>query len=198
MDNKRKFIYENYEWDNTWIDNADKLDKKRVLYIGDSISCGIRRIATDLTKGEILFDGYGTSKSIDNPYLTQSIKAFAQQEGSRDVILFNNGLHGWHLDDETEYKEYFEKVTKFLVENFKDTPLVILLTTYIDQEREKRVIKRNDAASEVAKKYNLPVIDLHREAQKNQKFLKKDGVHFLKKGYVNLAKKVVDVVKEII
>ena len=186
--NKR---YETYEWDNTWIEHANNTDAKRVLYIGDSISCGIRRIATELTNEKILFDGFGTSKGIDNPYLMDSIKLFAEQEGKREAVLFNNGLHGWHLDDEKEYKEHFENVVKFLLDNFKDTPVIIVLTTYIvGKERLKRVIARNKSATEVANKYNLPVIDLYTEAEANQKALKSDGVHFLKRGYIKLAKKI--------
>lgn len=195
--NKKR--YETYEWDNTWIEHANNTDKKRVLYIGDSISCGIRRIATELTKEEILFDGFGSSKGIDNPYLIESIKIFAAQEGKRNAILFNNGLHGWHLEDKKEYKEYFENVIKTLLGEFKNTPLIIVLTTCIaNKEQEKRVIARNKVAVEIAKKYNLSVIDLYTEAETNQKFLKSDGVHFLKQGYIKLAKKIVSEVKKII
>ena len=196
QNNKKR--YETYEWDNTWIDHANNTDAKRVLYIGDSISCGIRRIATELSKEEILFDGFGSSKGIDNPYLMESIKIFAAQQGKRNAILFNNGLHGWHLNDETEYKKYFEDVIKFLLDNFENTPLMIILTTYITNTEEKRVVVRNKIASEIAQKYDLPIIDLYTEAKKNRNYFKNDGVHFLKKGYVNLAKKVVSEVKKIV
>ena len=37
-----------------------------------------------------------------------SVKLFAQQESRRDAVVFNNGLHGWHLDDSTEYAEHYE------------------------------------------------------------------------------------------
>ena len=42
---------ETYEWDNVWWEQAPDNEKKRVLYIGDSISCGIRHIATELSNG---------------------------------------------------------------------------------------------------------------------------------------------------
>lgn len=58
---------------------------------------GSRHIATEALNGEILFDGFGTSKALDNPYFQQSLHLFAAQEGYRDLVLFNNGLHGWHL-----------------------------------------------------------------------------------------------------
>jgi len=37
---------ETYEWDNVWLEQAPVKDAKRVLYIGDSISCATRRVAT--------------------------------------------------------------------------------------------------------------------------------------------------------
>ena len=52
---------ETYEWDNVWIKQTANLDGNRVLYIGDSISCGTRNIATSLSEGRYLFDGFGTS-----------------------------------------------------------------------------------------------------------------------------------------
>ena len=73
---------------------------------------------------------------------------------------------------------------------------MVVLTTYIaNKDRNNRVITRNKAAVEVAKKYGVPVIDLYTESEKYQKFLKSDGVHFLKQGYVKLAKKIVYEVK---
>ena len=149
--------YETYEWDNTWLEHINDGDVKRVMYIGDSISCGIRRIATSKTNNEIYFDGLGTSKAIDNPYFEETIKLFEKQEGYRNAILFNNGLHGWHLDDDSEYGFYLDKIVKFLAEEFKDIPIFVVLTTFIkDESRLNRVLKRN----EVAKKLQLNIICL--------------------------------------
>ena len=83
---------ETFEWDNTWIDHPGDSTKKRILYIGDSISCATRYVATCQSDGKMAFDGYGTSKGLDNPYFQDSLKLFASQEGYRDVIIFNNGL----------------------------------------------------------------------------------------------------------
>lgn len=68
--------YETYEWDNIWIEHANETECKRAAYIGDSISVGTRRIATARTNEEILFDGFGTSKALDNPYFKDSIRLF--------------------------------------------------------------------------------------------------------------------------
>jgi len=191
--------YETYEWDNLWIDHARDISDKRVLYIGDSISCGTRHIATKRTNEKIYFDGFGTSKGIDNPYFMPSLKLFADQEARRDAVIFNNGLHGWHLEDETEYSHYYEEMIKFLLEEFKNTPIAVVLTTYIvNEERHKRVVCRNKAAKEIAEKYNLPIIDLYSVSVDNANLLTEDGVHFAEKGYELFADEIIRVLNEII
>lgn len=183
---KRSECLETYEWDNVWWEQADKEIADRVLYIGDSISCATRRIATKASNNTILFDGFGTSKALDNRYFAKSISMFAEQQGERRAILFNNGLHGWHLDDETEYAKGYENMLKFLLGEFKGTPLILLLTTYVaDAERDKRVQKRNSVVLKLAEKYKLPIIDLYSITKKNSHLLFSDGVHFLPEGYVS-------------
>ena len=186
--------YETYEWDSTWIDHAKTASDNRVLYIGDSISCGIRRPATAQTGNSCYFDGLGTSKAVDNPYFYDTIKLFARQQGTRKAILFNNGLHGWHLGDETEYKYYYEEMVKFLLQEFEGTPLFLVLTTHItDSDREDRVLRRNHAAQEIAEKYDLKVIDLYSVSLEAAALLDSGGVHWLPEGYETLAAEIVRV-----
>ena len=78
LENKTENL-ETYEWDSTWIEYANKDDINRVLYIGDSISCGTRNIATKMANGRYYFDGLGTSKAIDNPYFFDMISMFARR-----------------------------------------------------------------------------------------------------------------------
>ncbi len=190
---------ETYEWDNTWIDHADNRELPRVLYIGDSISCGARTVATDKAEWKILFDGFGTSKALDNPFFMESVSFFARQEAHREAVLFNNGLHGWHLSDETEYKQHYEEMIKFLLSEFKGTPLFVVLTTHIaDEQREKRVIARNKAATQIAEKYNLSVIDLYKVSSQHPEFLANDGVHFTAEGLEMLATELAEAVQAVI
>jgi len=191
--------YETYEWDNTWIEHANDTNIKRVLYIGDSISCGIRRIATELTNDEILFDGLGTSKGIDNPCFKNTIRLFALQQPDRKAVIFNNGLHGWHLDDETEYKACYEEMIKFILSEFPATPLAVVSTTAVlNTGQNNRVRARNKVANEIAEKYSLPVIDLYRLSAENIELLSEDGVHFQPEGYEILAAEIVRICREII
>ena len=189
---------ETYEWDNVWWEQPGRNDTSRVLYIGDSISCNTRRIATSCSDGEILFDGFGTSKALDNPFLFDSIHMFAKQQKCRDAILFNNGLHGWHLDDDTQYLRYYEQTVRFLIDEFKDTPIVIVLTTSVsDTEREERVKRRNNVAAQVAAKYGLSVLDLYSLSLKAVEFRTTDGVHFTTDGYRKFAEQIVSDLKSL-
>lgn len=188
---------ETYEWDNVWWEQAPDNEKKRVLYIGDSISCGIRHIATELSNGEILFDGFGTSKALDNPYFQESLHLFAAQERYRDLVLFNNGLHGWHLSA-AEFEKYYVDMLSFLKNEFSDTPIVIALSTsLVDDEKDKRVIEYNAVAERLAKENGFPIIDLYSATSSKNEMHISDGVHFTEDGYRTLAGIIVENVKEI-
>ncbi|MDD6915147.1 MAG: SGNH/GDSL hydrolase family protein [Eubacteriales bacterium] len=184
--------YETYEWDDMWIDHANETDRKRAAYIGDSISVGTRRIATARTNEEILFDGFGTSKALDNPYFKDSIRLFLNQVPNIDTVLFNNGLHGWHLNDETEYKTLYDEMIQFILSEIKDAKLYILLTTaVIDKDDNDRVKLRNIAAREVAEKYSIPVIDLYDITSANISEISPDGIHPTEPLYEKIADEII-------
>jgi hypothetical protein len=182
---------ETFEWDNVWWEQTANETSKRILYIGDSISCGIRRLITSLSKSEILCDGFGTSKALDNPYFKSSLELFMKQQNKCDAILFNNGLHGWHLSDE-EYEKCYDDMLLFLLKAEK--PIFIVLTTDdISSQRRNGFVKtRNEVAKALAQKYHLPVIDLHTVAISNSECHVPDGVHFNAMGYELLAKCILE------
>ena len=149
-------------------------------------------MATSVANERIFFDGFGTSKALDNTHFADAIRLFAKQQGERQVILFNNGLHGWHLNDEDEYAQYYEKMIAFLLSEYSGTPLFLLLTTHVaDSERDARVQARNRAASSLAQKYGLPVIDLYCITKEHADLLSPDGVHFVGDGYRLIAEEIV-------
>jgi len=184
---------ETYEWDHVWLEHADDPDAKRVLYIGDSISCRTRHHATAATNGTVLFDGFGTSKAVDNPYFKPAVRLFAAQQGTRRAVIFNNGLHGWHLSDDDEYKTHYEDMVQFLLQEFPDTPLYLVLSTVLaDKALDARGAVRNQAVREIAAKYDLPLIDLRSASKRAFSLLSEDGVHFTEEGYAVLAQEIVD------
>ncbi|MBQ8267842.1 MAG: SGNH/GDSL hydrolase family protein [Clostridia bacterium] len=193
---EQKTPLETYEWDNIWIEQTGNNIANRVLYIGDSISCGTRRIATEVSGNKCLFDGFGTSKALDNPFLFDAIHLFAQQLTKIETVIFNNGLHGWHLKDETEYRECYENAIKFLLEEFDGKKIFLVLTTSVaDAEREARVKARNDVVKKLAEKYNLPIIDLYSTAVEYASLRCDDGVHYSGVGYNKFAAKILEIMK---
>ena len=189
---------ETYEWDNVWWEQAPKQDATRVLYIGDSISCALRRKATAVSNDELLFDGFGTSKAVDNPYFLPSVKSFATQQRERRVVIFNNGLHGWHLTEEA-YGEHYKKLVTALKAEFSDCVIALVLTTAItDKERNERVKVRNEKVKEIAKELSLPIIDLNEVSAKNISLISGDGVHFTDEGYNVMVEFLVDEVRKLI
>ncbi len=195
--NKQK-RYETYEWDNTWIDHPND-NFMRILYIGDSISCGIRRFATEQADGKMVFDLFASSRAIDNPYFKDALTVFTNQEAKRDAILFNNGLHGFHLEDDTEYKKHYEEMVEFLLDKYKKTPIALVLTTYVLKHFDSdRVTARNKAVIEISEKYNLPVIDLYSVSKAISEYLSEDGIHFVDEGYKIFADKIIKETLQII
>ena len=184
-------LYETYEWDNTWHEHANDHTTPRILYIGDSISCEVRRCLNEHGQGSFRCDGYGSSRAIDDPFFQAQLLLFAQQQGYRNVILFNNGLHGWHLGEEA-YELAYENMVKFLLRTFPSTPIVLLLSTNVvaDQNRTKILIQRNHIVEKLAAKYHCPVIDLFSCSNQINNLYAPDGVHFSKQGYNRLSQPI--------
>lgn len=63
--------------------------------------------------------------------------------------MFNNGLHGGHLSDVEEYGKYYEKMVRFLLEEYEGTPLVLALSTSVAGEFNERVIVRNETVKKI-------------------------------------------------
>jgi len=129
---------------------------------------------------------------VDNPFYKKSISLFAEQLPKLELILFNNGLHGFHLEDNSEYAGYYEEMVEFLMKEYPDIPLFLLLTTYrCNEEKLNRVKARNKVVLNIAKKHNLQVIDLYTVTEKNKDLLHEDGVHFTDEGYEVIAKEII-------
>ena len=191
--------YETYEWDSTWIDHAKTASDNRVLYIGDSISCGVRPITNKAAKFKLLFDAFSTSKSLDNRYFRSSLMTFANQQPRTDMIIINNGLHGLHLNNE-QYIFYYRDMLRFLRCNFPHIPLAVVLTTYSENENyEQYVSPRNECAKRIAEEMGVPVIDLYSVSKENKALLDDDKVHFTSKGYeilgIHLTQRATEIMK---
>lgn len=180
---------ETFEWDSPWWEHTENKTASRVLYIGDSISHGTRPVLNRLAEGKILFDSFATSKALDNPFFKKSLELFMAQEDKKKAILFNNGLHGWHLDDE-QYKKYYGEMLTFLKNH--GVPVYVVLTTNLplDEKQNKRVIARNKIATDLAKANGCEIIDLYKVSAECKDLYLGDGVHFKQDGYISLARMI--------
>lgn len=192
----RKTPLETYEWDNVWWEHTENKEADRIFYIGDSISCGTRKAVNQKGEGKVLCNGFGTSKAVDNPYFADSLRIFLRQQGKRGVILFNNGLHGFHLSPE-QYAEGYERMVTLIRKEFADMPLVLLLSTHVaNSERDAEVCRRNEAVQAIAKRHGLGVIDLYAISLAHADLLSPDGVHFIPEGYALFADAILNFVKK--
>ena len=178
---------ETFEWDSTWHEHTEDLTTPRVLYLGDSISHATRKSLNTLAEGRILFDGIASSKAIDHPCYDETVLLFAKQQPHRAHILFNNGLHGFHLSRKA-YAEHYAKRIEFLRSQFPEAKLTLLLTTAVaDAEQDACVQERNAAVLRLAEQYSLPVIDLYSVSKTCTELRLEDGVHWQAEGYLRLA-----------
>jgi len=178
---------ETFEWDQFWLEHTEDRTSPRVLYIGDSISVPTRAALNGIAAGRMRVDSFATSKAADNPFFAESILSAARQQGHRELILFNNGLHGWHLEDETAYPEKYAAMIRFLKENFPGTPIETVLTTPVaNADTAARVCVRNAAVRRIAEEYGCGVTDYH-SIPGIADCLSADGVHMTPEGYQKLA-----------
>ncbi len=182
-----KPVYESIEWDNTWMEQIHNPNARRILYVGDSITVGTRGAANAKGAGKVVFDHFGTSKALDNPYFFESLRLFAAQQPSRAAVFFNNGLHGWHLSEE-QYETLYAEMLDKLIKEYSDVPVVPMLTTCSTSESysNARVEARNEIVRKLATERGLTVIDLYTVACANREHIA-DGVHFDGEGYSALA-----------
>jgi len=189
--------YEWIEWDNTWMEQTGNPDARRILYVGDSITVGTRGQVNAMGGGRVVFDNFGTSKALDNPYFFDSLCLFAAQQPSLTAVFFNNGLHGWHLSEE-EYEHHYAIMLDRLIDQFAAVPVVPMLTTCStsDAYPNERVEARNAIVTRLAEARGLAVIDLYTVACANRRHIA-DGVHFDGEGYKALAEELMRAVERI-
>ncbi len=189
---------ETYEWEYAWRDRFET--DKRILIIGDSISVGYRGLIAEASGGVWRADGLATSKGIDNEYFKSALDSFIEQREKYDFMIFNNGLHGWHLSAE-EYGRCYKEFIMYLLQ--KNIPLAIVLTTpareknntaFFDR-RNYEVIKRNTCAAKTAEELNIPIIDNYTLLADKRELFSNDGIHLSKEGYMLIAKNICNHIK---
>lgn len=186
------YTLEAYEWDSTWTEKTGDKATKRILYIGDSISCGTRPLLNSLSRGRLLFDGFGTSRGLDNPFFFKLLSVFAADKPRPNAVLFNNGLHERHLKA-AEYARLYSDFLSSLEAEFSGARIIPILTTFVTnpEYNNAMVTERNDVVRKIAAEKKLDAIDLYSVSEANREMLTDDGVHFTEAGYKKLAEAII-------
>ncbi len=192
---------ETYEWIHSWCDETLNEDLPRVLLIGDSITHHYQEHVRELLKGKAYVDYISTSYSIDNPLYNCIVKNFFFNS-KYDILHFNHGLHGWHMNVKT-YKSKIKKLLEKL--NCKNTIIANSTIVYLKGNKEinqgaQRVIeKRNSAVEELAQENHYGFNDLHSVSRTIPPELRtEEGIHYTEKGSLQLAKQVVKKIENIL
>ena len=151
------------EWSQIWREGASQTDLPHVLLIGDSIVHGYRDKVQEKLGGKFYVDKLATSRSIDQDYYWKQIDMVINDE-DYDIILFNFGLHGFHIGI-NDYSKGMNRVadilkkTKAKIGFISTTPLAFLNEQY--KELNNCVLERNAVAKRIAEKNKFEYIDLY-------------------------------------
>ena len=178
-------VREQFEWTNIWCNNANDRTLSRVLLIGDSIACGYSPIVIKQLQDKANVDRLGTSRSINDPVLIKETTLMLE-DCNYIAVHFNNGLHGWHLDDKP-YVKYLRQYTQLLQKLSNGAKLIWASTTpitvqgdiqTIDLEKNNKVLRRNALAEEIMQEYDIPISDLYQLVLNKAELRGADGYHY--------------------
>ncbi len=193
-------MMETFEWIHSWLDHTDRHDHPRVLLIGDSICNGYEEFVRNRLKGEFYVDFLATSHSLDSDFYRAMVGGIAKAS-EYDLIHFNFGLHGFHMDKDA-YRENYEKI---LAELMKSAPVEVATSTIVyepgnaklDERQTPAAMERNEVVLSLADKYHLPVDDLWAVSTKIPMADRSDdGIHYEDGGWEIFADAVADAIRK--
>jgi lysophospholipase L1-like esterase len=194
------------EWCDIWISHANETNLPRVLLIGDSI---VRDYYPEVEKrlaGKAFVGRLATSRFVADPVLLKEIELVLS--GTQfDVILFNNGMHGWQ-HREAEYRKAFPKFIKTIRANAPKAKLIWATTTPLREGKgvtydtkaeysDERIAARNALAAEVVMAQKIPTVDLNTAVQGHPEF-HSDNVHFNGQGSQIFASQIIGAVERLL
>jgi hypothetical protein len=201
MTAKKTVIRENIEWTNMRWNNAPDTDKPRVLLIGDSIVVGHADKAHDLLKDKVCVDYYATAKCVsDVDYMFELDYMLTRYDYA--LVVFNNGLHGWDIDDAIYSENLQETLT---VMKQKVNKLAWRTSTPIrekgnleqpEAERTPRLLIRNADAAKIAEELDLPILDLYTPMDNAPELFSEDAIHYTEEGRDVQAAKVAEFISK--
>jgi len=195
---KPKIERENIEWCDVWIPGATNTNKPRVLLVGDSITKGYYKVASDQLGDRATCARFATSACVADPAFHVQLEALLSQY-TFALIHFNNGLHGVGYTEE-EYQAGYEKALKSIQKHSPSTKLVLALSTPLNETSSAnslnpRMNERNRIVSELAKTYGATVNDLHSISKGHPEYYT-DAYHYKAVAIELQGKQVAEAIKE--
>jgi lysophospholipase L1-like esterase len=194
------------EWCDIWISHANETNLPRVLLIGDSIARDYYPHVEKRLAGKAFVGRLATSRFVADPVLLKEIESVLG--GARfDVIVFNNGMHGWQ-HSEAEYQKALPKMIKAIRTHAPKAKLIWATTTPLRNGKDvtydtkaeysdERIAARNALAADVVTAQKLPTADLN-AAVRGRPELHSDNVHFNGQGSQILAAQVSAAVEKLL
>jgi len=194
------------EWCDIWISHANETNLPRVLLIGDSI---VRDYYPEVEKrlaGKAFVARLATSRFVADPVLLMEVE-LVLNDAKFDVVLFNNGMHGWQ-HSEASYQKAFPKLIKTIRAHAPKARLLWASTTPLRDGKgitsdtkaeysDDRIAARNSLAAEMVAAQKLPTVDLNAAVRGHPEF-HSDNVHFHGQGSQILAAQVSAAVEKLL
>jgi GDSL-like Lipase/Acylhydrolase family len=197
---------ESIEWCDFWISHANETNLPRVLLMGDSIARDYYPEVEKQLAGKAFVARLATSRFVADPVLLKEIE-LVLKEAQFDVILFNNGMHGWQ-HTEAEYQNGLPKFIKTIQAQAPKAKLIWATTTPLRDGKgvtydtkaeysDERIAIRNVMASEIAAARKIQTVDLN-AAVRGHPELHSDNVHFNGQGSQILATEACAVIRKLL
>ena len=189
---------ESIEWCDVWISHANETNLPRVLLIGDSIARDYYPGVEKHLAGKAFVARLATSRFVADPVLLKEVE-MVLDAAKFDVVLFNNGMHGWH-HSETEYQKSLPKLIKTIRAHAPTARLIWVTTTPLRdgiditydtkaKYSDERIAARNALAAEIVAGQKIPTVDLNAVVRGHPEY-HSDNVHFNSRGTEILAANV--------
>ena len=194
------------EWCDIWISHANETHLPRVLLIGDSIARDYYAEVEKRLAGKAFVARLATSRFVADPVLLKEIELVLNQERF-DVVLFNNGMHGWQHSEE-EYQKGFPKLIKTIWARAPKAKLISATTTPLRDGKDvtydtkakysdERIAARNAIVAEIVAARKIPIVDLNAVVRGHPEY-HSDNVHFNGQGSQILAAQVSEAVEQLL
>jgi hypothetical protein len=179
---------EQNDWTTIWIENANQTSLPRILLVGDSITEGYYTKFKKRIEDNYYLGRYTTSKFVANPDFISELSILLHRYHF-EVIVLNNGLHGWDYSLDS-YQNGLEETLNLLSDIAPETQIIWCQTTPVRLDEDltlldplnRQVVARNQIASEIMGREGIPVIDLYKEMLDHPEYYRNDGMHFNEQG----------------